>query len=169
MLAPDALRQLLTHLVALAFDPPNDAAEYAADELLADITTDREQTGRIMLAMASLIVFQFHETHPNPETAIETLTTIGDPIPNLHEFLAAMLDACRHGDKISVRAVLLTEQITRSREDAGISLWILATYLALGLAEAGEPDAAEHAINAFVDSCVRQELIDATELAVDHE
>lgn len=159
MRCDDALRQLLTHLAAVDDTDAGQQAADEADEILALITADREASGAIMLAMGSLLVYSLVEDSDKvpPERAIETLTTIGDPIDHLQEFLHAFLVAYAGGANVNQQAILLAAQITLSRDDTAIVLWMLATYLVFGCRRG--PDTPEQFIGEFVASCIRQDLI----------
>lgn len=158
MRSDEALRQLLVHLAAQAANPPNEPAEHAADEILAAVAADPVIAGRMILAIASLVIFDLHESHSDSEAALEIFLGAGGVIPNFRELLFAMLDARRHGEQLNAEAIRLCATITAERDDAALVLWAVASYLAIGCNRGPEPPA--EVIDAFVESCVRQELID---------
>jgi hypothetical protein len=158
MRCDDALRQLLTHLVAVDDTDTGQQAVDEADEILALISADREASGAIMLAMGSFLVYSLlEEPDVPPDRAIETLTTIGVPIAYLREFLDAFLVAYAAGEHVNQQAILIAAQITMSRDDTALVLWVLGSYLAFACRRG--PDTPEHFIGEFVASCIRQDLI----------
>lgn len=159
MRTPEALRQLLTHLAAVADDEAGQRAEDQADDILAHIIANRSSAGRIMLALASFLVHTWTEEEPgvSPAQAIEILTTGGEPIDGFKEFLEAAVAAHLAGERLNDRSIFLAAKITLAPVDASIVLWVMATYLA-SAAPQGKDQFAEF-VDAFVASCVRQELI----------
>lgn len=160
MLTTDALRQLIT-LLAIADDDAPELSE--ADKVLAAIVLDREAAGRMMLAIASFVIYILinEVDDPDPEAAIDTITGVGDEVPYLRDFLRTMLDAARNNEKINERAIRLSAIITATPEHCGIALWILGTYLSIVSNNSEHP---QSTINEFVDSCVRQQFIPVRQL-----
>lgn len=157
MRCDDALRQLLTCLVAA--DEDTEAGRRAmdrADDVLAAFIVDREAAGRTMLAMASVAMYAAVDGGAVEET-VTILTSSGDPIDHFEELLEATAAAIRTGGHINERAIRLSGQISRSREDTSLVLWVLGVYLAAACNRAD--DEPEHFIGEFIAACLRQDLI----------
>jgi hypothetical protein len=159
-----ALRELITNVAAIDDTDAGQLAEGRADEILGVIVHNRESAGRIMLAMASFIVYTWIEEPGGPtvDVAIDTLTSAGDTLPGFRELLQAFADAYRGGEKLNAEAIALSGEITLDPMNAAMILWAMTFYL--GFAAPKDETERLSFIDGFVVSSIRQEFVRDVEL-----
>lgn len=168
MRSHEACRQLLKAL-AVAQIAGSDEAEEEGDRCTEIVINDRETAGRLIEALASFIIYSFHD-RPEPLDAEQAIELLAAPIPDdmklLRPYMHTMLGAFRAGEKANETTARTVALITFNPIETAFIIWTLAAFVILGFSRVegqegvSSLDEALAGIDDFMEASVRQGFID---------